>query len=255
MRPLIGLNTSLVDMAEPLKAKAVCHVHYIDAVAGAGGVPVILPPYTDRTMLDEALAKLDGFCLIGGPDYDPAHYGGHAQPPDQVMHARRQSFDLWLAEALLERTRKPVLGICGGHQCLSIARGGALVQDLKTEWRPSGAAAPTLLHAGDERKGTSQEENAFRHEITLAPGSLIAGIVGRTSVMANSFHHQAVMPDRLGQGLVATGWAPDGVVEALELPGERFVLGVQWHPERLTHELEHRLIFGALVGAAGRGRN
>src|SRR3954465_7886994 len=109
MRPVIGLNTTLTDMDEPLKAKALCHLKYIDAVASAGGVPVVIPPYTDRSMLDELLPKLDGFCLIGGPDYDPAHYGGHPQPAEEVMHSRRHRFDIWLAEILLNQTQKPVL--------------------------------------------------------------------------------------------------------------------------------------------------
>jgi putative glutamine amidotransferase len=145
-----------------------------------------------------------------------------------------------------------VLAICGGHQLVNISRGGALVQDLKTEWRPLGAQCATLPHADNERKGTSGEGNAFRHEVTLTPGCAVAEIIGRTSILANSYHHQAIMPSRLGKGLVATGWSDDGVIEAIELTGDkRFVLGVQWHPERLTYELEHHLLFDALVGAAG----
>lgn len=253
MRPLIGLNTSLMDMDAPLKAKAVCHLKYIDAVMIAGGVPILIPPFEDRSMIDEALAKLDGFCLIGGPDYDPAHYGGHAQPAGELMHARRHQFDLWLAEALLDRTEKPVLGVCGGHQLISIARGGALVQDLRSEWKPDDRKSTTLEHSNDERKGTPQEGSVYRHEVTLAPGSRIEKIVGSKKVLTNSYHHQAVRPERMGQGLIATAWSPDGVVEALEMKGaERLVLGVQWHPERQTDEAPHRAIFEALVAAASK---
>ena len=252
MRPLIGLNTTLANMTDPLKAKALCHLKYIDAVVLGGGVPVLIPPYTDRSMLDDALATLDGFCLIGGPDYDPAHYGGHPQPPEQVMDPRRHRFDLWLADAILEGTRKPVLGICGGHQLIALARGAALVQDLKSEWRPPDAGVTTLPHAGDYRRGTPDEGNTYRHALTLARGSLIARIIGRTTVASNSFHHQAVQPQRLGNGIVATAWSADGVVEAIECPGAaRFLLGVQWHPERQTEEPEHLAIFKALVAAAG----
>lgn len=250
MPPLIGLNTSLMDMDDPLKAKAICHLKYIDAVAGAGGIPLVVPPYTDRALLAAALEKLDGFCLIGGPDYDPAHYGGHAQPPGDLMHPRRHQFDLWLAEYLLEKTRQPVLGICGGHQLLNIARGGALIQDLQSEWRPAATDACTLLHSGDQRKDTPQAGNVYRHEIRIAPETRLAKIIGGAKVLSNSFHHQAVNPRRLGQGFVATAWAPDGVIEAIETPGERFVLGVQWHPERQTDEAAHQAIFKALVAAA-----
>ena len=250
-RPLIGLNTSQMEMEKPLSAKAVCHFKYIDAIANSGGIPIVIPPYTDRSMLEAALAPLGGFCFIGGPDYDPAHYGGHPQPPGEIMDPRRHTFDLWLAELLLQRTEKPLLGICGGHQLLNIALGGALIQDLKTEWQPEPAKASTLLHASDQRAGTPQEGENYRHELKLTPGSLISKIVGADKVLSNSYHHQAVLPGRIGPGLLATAWAPDGVIEALELkqPG-RFLLGVQWHPERQADEPAHRAIFEALVNAA-----
>lgn len=252
MRPLIGLNTSLLQMRSPYQAKAVCLLKYVDAVAGAGGVPLLIPPYTDVSMLAAALAPCQGFCFIGGPDYDPAHYGGHAQPPGEVMHARRQRFDLCLAKMILKETQKPVLGICGGHQLLNIALGGALVQELKTEWRPGPRHIRALPHAAPERRRSSQAGNRYRHEVTLAAGSRIACIVGAPTVMANSFHHQAVQPRRLGRGLIATAWAADGVIEALEpASGARFILGVQWHPERQADEPRHQAVFRALVQAAG----
>jgi putative glutamine amidotransferase len=249
-RPLIGLTTSLVDMDQPLKAKAVCHLKYIDSVADNGGIPIVIPPYTDRSMLAEAIAPLDGFLLIGGPDYDPAHYGGHAQPPSEIMHPRRNAFDLAVAELLLEKTRKPVLGICGGHQLINIARGGALVQDLKTEWKPSAKQASTLLHSDDQRSGSPEEKACYRHEVRIAPDSLLSKIVGAEKILTNSYHHQAVPPNRIGAGLIATAWSPDGVIEALELQNpDRFLLAVQWHPERQSSEPQHKAIFEALIRA------
>lgn len=240
-------------MSDPLKARALCHLKYIDAVTLGGGIPLLIPPYTDRSMIEPVLEKCDGFCLIGGRDYLPSHYGGHEQPADDLMHARRHQFDLWLAEALLERTSKPVLGVCGGHQLISIARGGALVQDLRREWKPDEKKATTLEHSDSERKGSAQEGSAYRHEVRCAPGSRIEKIVGNKKVMTNSYHHQAVLPDRIGAGLMATAWAPDGVIEALEMAGsERWVLGVQWHPERQTDESAHRAIFEALAAEARR---
>lgn len=252
-RPLIGLNTSQMDMETPIKAKAFCHLKYADAVIAAGGVPVLLPPYTERKMIEEALAPLDGFLLIGGPDYNPVHYGGHPQPAAELLHPRRDVFDLWLAEILLKHSRLPVLGICGGHQLLSIARGGALVQDIRSEWKSEPAQACPLQHSSDERKGTPQEGEAYRHEIKVAPESRLARIIGATKLPANSYHHQAVAPGQIGEGFVATAWAPDGVIEALEAatPG-RFIVGVQWHPERQTESAPHLAIFQALVEEAGR---
>ena len=237
-------------MHDPLKAKALCHLKYIDAVAGAGGVPIVIPPIEDSAMLQRALDMLDGFCLIGGPDYLPEKYQGHAQPPGDLMHERRHRFDLLLAEMLLEKTR-PILGICGGHQLLNIATGGALVQDLRSEWTPPPKMACTLLHSDDERASGPQAGNIYRHEVRLKPGSRIAKIASAEKIMTNSYHHQAVRPDKIGSGLIATGWSPDGVIEALEGADEnRFVLGVQWHPERQAEEPQHRAIFEALVAAA-----
>ena len=91
MRPLIGLNTTLMDTDDPLKAKSVCHLKYIDAVAGAGGVPVLVPPYEDFTQLQEALAPLHGFLFIGGPDYLPESYRGHPQDSSELMPQRRHA--------------------------------------------------------------------------------------------------------------------------------------------------------------------
>ena len=251
MPPRIGLNCSLMDITEPLKSKAVCHLKYIDAIFNAGGVPIVIPPVADRAMIESALAMLDGFCLIGGADYLPASYGGHPQPAEELMEERRHNFDLMLAEILLKHTIKPVLGVCGGHQLLCIASGGALVQDLRSEWAPPTKAACTLQHSDSERKNTPQAGNVYRHEVKLKPGSRIAAIVGANTMLTNSYHHQAARPDRIGDGLIATGWTPDGVIEALESTDPaRFILGVQWHPERLTDERQHKAIFESLITAA-----
>jgi putative glutamine amidotransferase len=250
-KPKIGLNCSLMDMDLPLKAKAVCHLKYIDAVAGAGCIPVILPPLQqDDADLERVLDTLDGFCLIGGPDYLPDEYGGHPQPANDLMAERRHRFDLQLARVLMARAGMPVLGICGGHQLMSIAAGGALVQDLCSEWQPPAGKACTLKHSDGEREGTAEAGNVYRHEVRLQPGSRIARIVGAERILANSYHHQAVRPERIGRGLTATGWAPDGVIEALEGAGERFFLGVQWHPERLADDPIHHALFTALRDAA-----
>jgi putative glutamine amidotransferase len=245
-RPRIGLNMTLHHMDEPLRQKALCHLAYIDAVAAAGGVPVLIPPYHDLSMLDEALAGLDGFCFIGGPDYEPSEYGGHAQEAKDLMHPRRHRFDMELAHRILDHDQRPALGICGGHQLFSIARGGALVQDIASEWKNG----KPMKHSSDERIGTDHADNLFRHAVKLSPGSRIARVIGAQSVSANSFHHQAIDPQRIGKGLIATAWSEDGIIEAVEVPGERFVIGVQWHPERQADEQAHAAIFKGLVQAA-----
>ncbi|MBA3846871.1 MAG: gamma-glutamyl-gamma-aminobutyrate hydrolase family protein [Planctomycetes bacterium] len=245
-RPVIGLNMAVMEEDQPLRAKAVCHLHYIDAVAAAGGLPLLIPPYRDLTLMVAALAQVDGCVFIGGDDYDPATYGGRPQPAEQLVGERRNRFDLRLAAHVIDRTTLPVLGVCGGHQLINLARGGALVQDIASDW-----PATSLSHDSSSRAGTPQAGNVFRHPVRLTPGSAIARIVGADRVTTNSWHHQAIDPKRMGRGLVATGWSEDGVIEAVELPGERLVVGVQWHPERLGDEGEHRALFAALVGAAG----
>jgi len=249
-RPGIGLNVTLIEMEDPLRAKAACFLHYIDAIVAAGGVPVMIPPYEDSAALDRALEIVDGFCFVGGPDYDPKAYGGHAQTPDQLVHPRRHRFDLLLAERVFARASLPVLGVCGGQQLLNIALGGALVQDITNEWSPA-KGSPTLVHAASERVGTPFADNQFRHEVLIASSSRLARIVGSERLITNSYHHQAVDPQRIGRGLIATAWTADGVIEAVEsADGRRFVLGVQWHPERLQNEESQRQIFSALVNAA-----
>src|SRR4051812_17143941 len=249
-RPVIGLNMAVMEGDQPLRAKAVCHLHYLDAVVAAGGLPLLIPPLEDLSLLPALLGRVDGLVFIGGDDYDPASYGGHPQPADEQVGPRRHRFDLRLATHVLERTALPVFGVCGGQQLIAIARGGALVQDIASEWR----GATALPHASTYRVGTPQADNVYRHPVRVLAGSRLAGIVGGGALVTNSWHHQALDPRRLGRGLVATAWAEDGVVEAVELPGERFVLGVQWHPERLGEEPQHRALFAALVRAASAAR-
>jgi len=247
MPPLIGLNACLGEMQAPLRARAFCHLAYLDAIAAAGGIPVIIPPYLDGRMLREALAPLKGFCLIGGPDYAPGHFGGHPQPPENLMHPRRDTFDLRLMALLLQQ-RLPTLGICGGLQLLNIALGGALVQDLKTEWKKSGGSKSPLPHSDSDRPAAKKD--SYRHSVGLARGSLIARIAGLEKLSANSYHHQAILPERLGEGLRATAWTSDGVIEALEPSVPKyFLLGVQWHPERQISSAPQLKIFKALIAA------
>jgi putative glutamine amidotransferase len=260
-RPVIGLNMSLAPLADDDRWEARAPLAYAEAVAGAGGIPLFLPPLEGPLPFHRFRDILEGVLLIGGADYRPHHYGGHPQPEEELVPERRDRFDLALAGWVLEETDLPVLGICGGCQLLALARGGGLVQDIGTEWSLSEGALP-LPHAGGQR--SPEERHTFRHDVTLIPGSLVAEAIriGVQEILStNSYHHQAVLPDRPGQGFRISARSGDGIVEAIEpVPTSpwgragRFVLGVQWHPERMLDEAPQRHLFSALVEAARQGK-
>jgi putative glutamine amidotransferase len=258
--PRIGLNMSLARSADEDSGGAIAPLAYIEAVEGAGGVPLCIPPFENIDAIRAILPFLDAFLFIGGGDYWPRRYGGHAQPDHELVDARRDLFDIALAGIILNETYLPVLGVCGGHQLLAIARGGALIQDIRAEWVPPQGKS-TLPHAKDERR--DREMVSFLHALTIRSGSLVARATGSApaaGLSVNSFHHQAVRPESVGEGMCASAWSADGIIEAIEpAPGSvwsqsgRFLLGVQWHPERMQDQTLQRLLFRSFIeAAAGR---
>jgi putative glutamine amidotransferase len=186
---------------------------YVGAVGRAGGLVIVLPPTDDTAALNELLNRIDALILAGGADIDAATYGAEPDPHTTGTWPERDRFEVAMARRALERGM-PVLGVCRGLQLLNVARGGTLLQHL-----------PDVL---DHRV----KPGVFgEHEVRLAPGSLAARAAGAERTTVKSHHHQAV--DRLGEGLVATGWSePGDVIEAIELPDHpSYVLGVLWHPE------------------------
>jgi putative glutamine amidotransferase len=181
------------------------------------------------------LDRLDGLLFSGGPDLDPAVYG-HTRHPQLGPDVDRDcdEYELALLDGARDRDL-PVLAICRGMQALNVSRGGTLHQHL-----PDLSA---LQH--------NQSEAAFEpvHAVSVVRGSLLQRLTGAAELAVNSYHHQAA--DRIGAGLRVGAIAPDGTVEAVWDPGARFCLGVQWHPEMLTHRAEHAELFGSLIDAAG----
>lgn len=211
---------------------------YVDAVHRAGGMALLLAP--DPVLVDdpdEALDRIDGLMLAGGADIDPGAYGAQAHPETIGSVPARDAFEVALVRRALARDM-PLLGICRGMQVMNVARGGTLHQHL-----------PELVGHGDHRRVLGSFDGAD-HDVRLVPGSLAACAAGEELHGTKSHHHQGV--DRIGAGLVVTGWAAmDELPEALEAQGSRFALGVQWHPEA---DETSRLI-GALVQAARARRN
>jgi putative glutamine amidotransferase len=238
MKPLIGVTT----YREPSRwgvwdAEAdILHAAYARSIEVAGGIAVLLPP-TDDPSSDavDVVARLDGLIIAGGADVDPRRY------TEDVPHERtadwREDRDAWEL-ALLDAAREsqlPVLGICRGMQVLNVALGGSLHQHL-----------PDLEGQVNHRQDRTSGDPS--HRVTLARDSRLTKVIGRRYVEVNSFHHQAL--HALGRGLAVAGRAPDGVVEAVEVPGRRFTFGVQWHAECLAERPEHLALFRGLVRAA-----
>jgi putative glutamine amidotransferase len=208
-------------------------VSYLDAIAAAGAIPVILAPLPARR-LEAIIERLDGICFSGGPDVEPACYGFDEHPELGPTEPEVDLFELGLVRAA-RRRGLPILAICRGMQVLNVARGGTLVQHLPD-------ISDEIAH---RQTGPGSEPS---HGVALAPDSRLARIAGSDRIDVNSFHHQAI--DRLGTGLDPVGWADDGVIEAVEAPGDAFTLGVQWHAECLTARPEQARLFESLVDAA-----
>jgi putative glutamine amidotransferase len=204
---------------------------YTAAVQRAGALALVLPP--DDAVVespDLLLDRIDGLLLAGGSDVDPAGYGVAPHPETGRTWPERDRFEIALTVRAIERSM-PVLGACRGMQILNVARGGTLQQHL-----------PDVIGSDRHRHTPGQFSD---HEVTLEPGSLAARSTGAERAAVRSHHHQGI--GELGDGLVATGWSPeDDVIEAIELPGKPYVLGVLWHPE----EDEASGVIGSLVDAA-----
>jgi putative glutamine amidotransferase len=232
-RPRIGLTLD----AEPPGGYSrlpwyALRANYFEAIARAGGLPIALPH--DPLLVEAWLELLNGLVVTGGAfDLDPALYGDAERHPTVRTKDRRTAFEAAITRAALARDR-PVLGICGGQQLLNVVLGGDLIQHIPD------AIAGCLAH---EQPNPRTEPG---HEVEVLPGSLLHAIGGTTRLAVNSAHHQAA--GRVGAGVVVSGRAPDGVIEAIEAPERRFCIGVQWHPEYAISAADEAL-FEALIAA------
>jgi putative glutamine amidotransferase len=239
-RPLIAVTTSELrrpedgcagPRGEAPKLEVALATLYPEAIERAGGIPVIVPmlrPDAIAALLD----RVDGLCLPGGPDVQPSVYGAEPHPELGPTEPRVDAVELALVRAA-DRRKLPILGICRGMQLLNVARGGTLHQHL-----------PDVVGAGVEHR-QPEHGSVPTHRIETASRSRLRATLGGPGLEVNSFHHQAVQT--LGRGLVATAWADDGTIEAIENPSDRLVMGVQWHAEGLS---AHDPLFELLTAAA-----
>lgn len=231
---LIGVTPSAWDN----NGKVGLNCDYTEAILSAGGMPVILPPTRDESLLREVLARMDGLLLSGGGDVNPACYGAARSSLCGHSNALRDGMELTLTAAALERDM-PLLAICRGIQILNTARGGRLYQDVAAEF-------------GTALKHPDQEHAAEKvHDVYVERGCLLAKITGREILGVNSRHHQAISVP--GSGLTVNARAADGLIEAVSMEDHHFVLGLQWHPESLCSYCEDaQTIFKAFVDACGK---
>jgi putative glutamine amidotransferase len=234
-RPRIGITTKSGGASHP------AYRPYAAAVEAAGGEAVWLDPETlAGADPQEVLRDLDGVLFSGGADIDPHEFGETVIPDASVeIDAQRDALELPLARAAMAADL-PVFGICRGVQTLAVAAGGALHQDLALLGRE---------RAAHQQRDAGKDETALAHQVHVTTGSHLAAAVGDGEQQVNSFHHQAVRD--VPAGFVVTARSSDGVVEALEDPGRPFLIGVQWHPERMVdRDPAQRRLFAAFVEAA-----
>lgn len=241
-KPTIGITPDLIaarpDAVFPTYE---LKVPYAEAVLRAGGLPFILPYAEDPACIDAYLDRVSGLLVTGGAfDIPPHAYGEEAREGMGVMKQSRTTFESALMRAALKRNL-PVLGICGGMQLLNVVLGGTLFQDIAREVQ--GAKE----HEQKHDKGQPQ------HPVEVKEGTLLGDVLGRGQLMVNSTHHQSVKG--VGESVVISALAPDGVIEAIEAPRYAFAVGVQWHPEYLLQAIPaHVGVYKAFIHKARESR-
>lgn len=236
MRPLIGIPCH-ADYADGSKRPIYCNNRaYVQAIEHAGGVPILIPILHDFRMFDTLLPRLDGLMLSGGVDIDPIVYGEAPHPLSDQPDKELDEIELKLASWAIQEDI-PTLGVCRGMQVLNVALGGTLYQDIHD-------LCPDSLHHSHRH----MSRDYLAHRVNVLPGSRVEQLLGPGPFMVNSLHHQSV--HRPGRGVIISGKADDGIAEMLEVPGHRFVVAAQFHPEEIyTQESTSARLFAGFVQA------
>lgn len=232
-RPIIGISASLRQTSHG-EVFIQAYTKNAQAIERAGGLPLLISPEVTPEARAELIQRLDGLLLPGGEDINPARYGATPHPKTGPAVDVRDHNEIALVHDVLAADL-PLFCICRGHQVLNVALGGTLVQDI-----------PELLDT-DLNHWVRDPRTERPHRVQVDPDSRLSSILGATDIAVNSIHHQAI--DRVAPDLRVTATAPDGIVEGLELPGQRFALSVQWHPEDLTDDPMMQSLFDAFVAA------
>ena len=235
MKPLIGITTHLSDN-EFGQTRIVLQQAYANAIYQAGGVPVLIPSLIAEDGWDALYSRLDGILLSGGGDVALEHFPGEAHPRIADVEPLRDTIELTLARAAAD-DGKPFLGICRGCQVVNVALGGTLYTHLPDQF-------PNAL----DHSYPGNMRHVLVHQVKIEEGTRFADVLGEPIVKVNSHHHQGLKD--IAPALRIAGYAPDGLVEAVELPDHPFGLAVQWHPEWLTDQQPTRNLFKKFVEAA-----
>lgn len=236
--PLIGLTTYHARNQYGYPIAALMRA-YTAAIQQAGGAAVLIPSHLTDESLETVSARLDGFLFTGGGDIDIQSYGGDPHPRVDGVDLERDATERALLQAAV-RDGKPFLGICRGFQMVNVTLGGTLFTHIEDQ------LPGALKH--DYFPDWPREHLA--HTVRVEAGSRLADILGADELQVNSLHHQGAK--QIAPGLQSAAYAPDGLLEALELPGHPFGMAVQWHPEWLTDQVPTQCLFRAFVEAAQR---
>ena len=234
MKPLIGITVEcgFDEANDRSNGKLSLNWNYAARIAEAGGNPILVTPMTD---LKEIAQQLDGWLIPGGADMDARHFGEPNHPEVELMNPMRWEMENELFG--LVNPEMPILGICYGCQFLNVKRGGSLIQHL-----------PDVVEHNNHVGGTLES-------IELVGATKLSRIAGQETIAGKSYHHQAV--NRIGDGLNVVAKHSDGTIEAIEDPNKPFLMGVQWHPERLPDDESNQNLFRAFIQAAeayGKGK-
>ena len=230
MRAIIGIFPNVDNDGKSSIPKT-----YVEAIESSGGMSILLPYTEDEEIMKHFISVCDGFLFTGGADIDPCHYGEKKSDLCADILPLRDKMELFGFSLALD-SQKPILAICRGCQLVNVALGGSLYQDIGSEYKTD------LAHKSE--KGNY----SHAHGVKISKDSPLYEIIGQTYIQVNTMHHQAIK--KLGRGLIAEAAADDGIIEAVCLPGERFLHAFQWHPERtLDDDYSHKL-FDAFVAAA-----
>lgn len=239
-QPLIGISVYRTKIHQPPHTLFYClHPFYIASTLAGGGAPVHIPLGLSQESLRAIFDRLDGLILSGGGDVDPALYGEQVNG-SRGIDRERDEMEMLLTRWALDEG-KPLLAICRGIQIINVALGGNLYQDIVSDM--PGA----MRHNYSDSLGFARDHLA--HDVSLTPDCYLARLLGGSHLLVNSLHHQGIKT--LATDLTAVGHATDGLVEAVEVVGHPFAVGVQWHPEALAiHDPVMRRLFEGLVAAA-----